>query len=82
MILPKQEYIGYFEIDDNIKTKYYKSLRWINYLRNNYLNMNIYPEPTHEELYPNMNYKESEWEIEKHKLAVKIKEITLFKYYI
>lgn len=77
MILPKQEYIGYFEIDDNIKTKYYKSLRWINYLRNNYLNMNIYPEPTHEELYPNMNYKESEWEIEKHKLAVKIKEITL-----
>ena len=77
MILPKQEYIGYFEIDDNIKTKYYKSLRWINYLRNNYLNMNIYPEPTHEGLYPNMNYKESEWEIEKHKLAVKIKEITL-----
>ena len=39
--------------------------------------MNICPEPTHEELYPNMNYKESEWEIEKHKLAVKIKEITL-----
>lgn len=77
MILPKQEYIGYFEIDDNIKTKYYKSLRWINYLRNNYLNMNIYPEPTHEELYPNMNYKESEWEMEKHKLAFKIKEITL-----
>ena len=27
--------------------------------------------------YINMNYKESEWEIEKHKLAVKIKEITL-----
>ena len=76
-ILPKQEYIGNFEIDDNIKNKYYNSLRWINYLRNNYLNMSIYPYPTHKELYPNMNYKESEWEIEKHKLAFKIKEITL-----
>ena len=32
MTLPKQEYIGYFEIDDNIKNKYYKSLRWINYV--------------------------------------------------
>ena len=39
--------------------------------------MNIVPCPTNDELYPNMNYKESRWENEKYKLAERIKEITL-----
>lgn len=76
-ILPRKNFICYFKINDCIITKFNNALNWILYIKDNYLNMNIYPNPTHKELYPNMNYKESDWEIEKHKLAIKIKEITL-----
>tara|TARA_B100000214_G_scaffold372191_2_gene349967 strand:+ start:3740 stop:5374 length:1635 start_codon:yes stop_codon:yes gene_type:complete len=76
-ILPSNDFICYFQISDCLIQKYNKALQWIIYIKNNYSNMNIRPTPTHNELYPNMNYKESDWEIEKHKLAIQIKEITL-----
>ena len=39
--------------------------------------MRINPSPNHNELFPNMNYKESDWENEKLILANKIKEIII-----
>lgn len=76
-LLPKKEFICKVSFDDNIIYTYSKAIQWIHYLKENHLTMNILPEPTHLELYPNMNYKESRWENEKIKLADKIKEITL-----
>ena len=76
-LLTKKEFISHVIIDDKIKTKYQQSRDWINNLQKNYLLMDIDPKPTHKELYPNMNYKESQWENEKYQLANKIKEITL-----
>ena len=76
-LLPKKEFICKVSFDDNIIYTYSKAIQWIHYLKENHLTMNILPEPTHLELYPNMNFKESRWENEKIKLADKIKEITL-----
>ena len=76
-LLPKKEFICKVSFDDNIIYTYSKAIQWIHYLKEHHLTMNILPEPTHLELYPNMNYKESRWENEKIKLADKIKEITL-----
>jgi hypothetical protein len=76
-LLPKKEFICKVSFDDNIIYTYSKAIQWIHYLKENHLTMNILPEPTHLELYPNMNYKESGWENEKITLADKIKEITL-----
>ena len=76
-LLPKKEFICKVFFDENIIYTYSKAIQWINYLKENYSKMNILPEPTHLELYPNMNYKESGWENEKIKLADTIKEITL-----
>ena len=76
-LLPKKEFIGKISFDENIRKTYSNAVQWIQFLKNNYQEMNILPEPTHLELYPNMNYKESGWENEKIKLADKIKEITL-----
>ena len=75
--LPKKEYISEVIYTAKIKEKLEESYHWIILLKNNYMNMSIYPSPTHPELYPNMNNKESEWENEKYKLAERIKEITL-----
>ena len=75
--LPKKEYISEVIYTTKIKEKLEESYHWIILLKNNYMNMSIYPSPTHPELYPNMNNKESEWENEKYKLAERIKEITL-----
>ena len=75
--LPKEEYISQVNITDKIIKKVEESYRWIILLKNNYMEMNIYPSPTNYELYPNMNYNESNWENEKYKLAERIKEITL-----
>lgn len=75
--LPKKEYISEVIYTTKIKQKLEESYHWIILLKNNYMNMSIYPSPTHPELYPNMNNKESEWENEKYKLAERIKEITL-----
>ena len=76
-LLPKKEFICKVSFDENIIYTYSKAIQWINYLKENCSKMNILPEPTHLELYPNMNYKESGWENEKIKLADTIKEITL-----
>ncbi|MBD62909.1 MAG: hypothetical protein CMD68_02380 [Gammaproteobacteria bacterium] len=76
-LLPKKEFICKVSFDENIKNTYLNAVQWIQSLKNNYQTMNILPEPSHLELYPNMNYKESGWENEKIKLADKIKEITL-----
>lgn len=75
--LPKKEYITEVTFTNKIKEKLEESYQWITLLKNNYIDMSIYPSPTHPELYPNMNNKESEWENEKYKLAERIKEITL-----
>lgn len=77
VLLPKQKFIGYIHFDKNIKDSFNNAYEWIILLRDQYKNMNIIPKPTHKELYPNMNHKESDWENEKMKLADMIKEITL-----
>lgn len=76
-LLPKKEFISLIHFDDKIKQKYSNAYQWILKLKKEYKSMDIQPIPTHNELYPNMNYKESSWENEKYKLAEKIKEITL-----
>ena len=75
--LPKDKFIGYIYFDETIIEPYKKAYQWIQNLKKNYKIMNILPKPTHNELYPNMNYKESNWENEKISLANQIKEITL-----
>ena len=76
-LLSKKEFIGNVSFDQQIYDTFVNAVNWITYLRNNYKLMKTSPTPTHNELYPNMNYKESEWENEKLKLANEIKEITL-----
>lgn len=74
-LLNKQEHIGLVIFDNIYREKIYYSLNWLNRLRENQLQ--LYPEPSCLELYPNMNNKQSCWETEKKKLAKKVKEITL-----
>jgi len=76
-LLSKNNFIGCIMINDTVKHKIKDSIKWINKLRRDYKSMQILPQPTNSELYPNMNYKESDWECEKMSLAEKIKEITL-----
>lgn len=76
-LLPTNEFISKVKINEMIINTYIQSVKWIRYLKKNYQNMIILPEPNEIELYPNMNYKSSNWEKEKSKLAEKIKEITL-----
>ena len=75
--LPREEFIGLVLFDEKIRNKYEGAFNWISNLKLNYLKMDISPSPSCIELYPNMNYKESNWETEKYTLATKIKEITL-----
>lgn len=75
--LQRNEYISYVIPCENIIRRYIKAYNWIHLLRTNIKSMKIYDKPTHKELYPNMNIKNSDWENEKIKLAKKIKEITL-----
>ena len=76
-LLPKKEFICKPELDENIHNTYVNAIKWIVYLKNNFNEMRINPSPNHNSLFPNMNYKESNWENEKLVLANKIKEITL-----
>ena len=76
-LLPKKEFICKVNVDENIRENYSNAIQWIHTLKKDYLTMNIVPKPTHIELYPNMNSKDSDWETEKIKLADKVKEITL-----
>tara|TARA_Y100001980_G_scaffold46192_1_gene28968 strand:+ start:13427 stop:15064 length:1638 start_codon:yes stop_codon:yes gene_type:complete len=76
-LLPKKEFIAKVNFEKNISDVISKAIVWVQTLKKNYSSMNIYPEPSEFELFPNMNYNESSWENEKMKLANKIKEITL-----
>lgn len=76
-LLPKNEFIAKITFDRNIHDTVFNAIKWINLVKENHHTMSIYPEPTHLELYPNMNMNETNWENEKIKLANHIKEITL-----
>ena len=76
-LLPKKEFIAKVTIDAKIKRIYKNSIKWITYLKKNHNLLHILPKPNSYELYPNMNYTNTEWENEKMKLATTIKEITL-----
>ena len=76
-LLPKKEFIAKIDINEKIKNAYQNSVKWINYLKENHKKLCIDPKPNKIEMFPNMNYHETEWENEKNKLATKIKELTL-----
>ena len=76
-LLPNDEFIAKININQKLSDCLNNARKWIDTLKNNYTKMFIIPEPSHLELYPNMNIKESDWEKEKIILAEKIKEITL-----
>lgn len=76
-LLPKKEFIAKIDINEKIKNAYQNSVKWINYLKENHKKLCIDPKPNKIEMFPNMNYHETEWENEKNKLASKIKELTL-----
>ena len=76
--LPKEEFISSVIPDDKLIQRFMKAHQWIRLIQNKFNNLKIEDGiPSHKELYPNMNKKESEWENEKLILANKIKEITL-----
>tara|TARA_Y100001935_G_scaffold255363_2_gene267963 strand:+ start:3464 stop:5101 length:1638 start_codon:yes stop_codon:yes gene_type:complete len=75
--LPNDEFISYVKHDENIINKFINAYQWICLLRDEFNTLKIEDTPSHKELYPNMNNKESEWESEKLRIANKIKEITL-----
>ena len=75
-LLEKKENIGFVIFDEYIKNKVIKSIKWLKELKKNNYRMDNNNAPCIE-LYPNMNYKNTEYEDEKKKIAKKIKEITL-----
>ena len=75
-LLDKKFNIGLVKFDDNIRWKVINSCNWIKRLKKDHYRINdIDPLPI--ELYPNMNYKNTEYQDEKKKIAEKIKEITM-----
>ena len=74
-LLEKKNHIGLVIFEDIFREKVIRGIDWLNRLKNN--DLQLYPNPSCIELYPNMNNKQSYWETEKKKLAEKIKEITL-----
>jgi len=76
-LLPKKEFICHISFDKNIIDTFYSALKWINTIKEEDNLMSISPKPSHFELFPNMNYRDSDWEVEKMKVANEIKEITL-----
>lgn len=75
--LVKKKTIGKFPIYKDYYNDIKEGIKWLKKLHKNYKEWSIYPQPSVLELYPNMNIKDSEWNLEKNKLANKIKEITL-----
>lgn len=76
-ILNKKENIGYFPFLNDHKIKIKESIDWLHKLNNNYNDWIIYPKPSINELYPNLNIKNIHWNEEKKRLGELIKEITL-----
>jgi len=75
-LLNKRENIGLVKFNDDIRNKIFNSIDWIKRLReNNYKIINNKPQTI--ELYPNMNFKNNDFNEEKKKIANQIKEITL-----
>ena len=74
--LEKKEHIGLVKFDDNIRWKIINAVNWLNRLKTNTYIMNYKDVPCIE-LYPNMNFKNTEYQDEKKKIAERIKEITL-----
>ena len=75
--LIKKEMIGSFPFHKDYKLSILESIAWLNRLNRYYDEWLIYPKPSIQELYPNMNRKDGEWTHEKKNLAELIKEITL-----
>ena len=75
-ILEKKNNIGFVIFDDYIKNKVINAIKWLRELKNNNYVMD-YNNVACFELYPNMYYKNTEYEEEKKKIAEEIKEITL-----
>ena len=75
-LLNKKENIGIVKYDNDIKSMVINSLDWLQRLKTKSYRI-INNEPECLELYPNMNYKNTEYQEEKKVIAEKIKEITL-----
>ena len=75
--LYKKNTIGVFTFDDYMVSTMNDCIQWLDKLRTHYNNWIILPKPSCNELYPNMNYKDSIWNEEKKKVAEEIQEITL-----
>lgn len=75
-LLPKHKYISQLLDKNKFRKILQSTCKWLHYLRKTYDEINnISPKPL--EMYPNMNYKDSNWENEKKKIAEEKKEITL-----
>lgn len=75
-LLEKKEQIALVKFDDKIRWNVINSCEWIKRLTKNTYIMNYENIPCIE-LYPNMNFKNTEFQDEKKKIAERIKEITL-----
>lgn len=75
-LLEKKEQIALVKFDDKIRWNVINACEWIKRLTTNTYIMNYENVPC-VELYPNMNYKNTEYQDEKKKIAERIKEITL-----
>ena len=75
--LCKKKTIGYFPLTEELSVSIKEAISWLNRLKINYDKWVIYPKPSVQELYPNMNRKVGIWLNEKTVLAELIKEITL-----
>ena len=74
--LDKKKNIGLVKFDDTIRMNIINAINWIYRVRSkNYKIINNEPETI--ELFPNMNFKNTEYQDEKKKISEKIKEITL-----
>jgi len=76
-LLPKKTHIGHVLFTDEMNQTIHDAVNWIRQVTSKFDSMYVLPEPTNNELYPNMNYKESDWETEKKNLATLLREITL-----
>ena len=77
----KKTNFGYIYFDETIKEPYKKAYQWIQYLIKNYKKMEITPKPTHDELYPNMNYNKVTGKMKKYHRKSNKKKLHLYGIY-
>lgn len=75
-LLDKKKNIGLVKFDDSIRMNVINAIDWIYRVRSKKYKI-IDNEPETIELFPNMNFKNTEYQDEKKKISEKIKEITL-----